>query len=58
MKEVERLVQTFECNVNYPVGWKGPAVARRRKEEIIKILAQTDTAKSKRHLQSQRLHLR
>lgn len=43
MKDGERLLQTFECNVNYPVGWMGPVVARRKEEEIIKILAQTDT---------------
>lgn len=36
MKAGERLVPTFECNGNYPVGWKGPAVAWRGKEEIIK----------------------
>lgn len=44
MKDGEWLLQTFECNPNYPVGCNRPAVAQRGKEEIIKILAQTDTA--------------
>lgn len=42
MKAGERLLQTFERNVNYPVGWNGSVVARRGKEEIIKIPAHTD----------------
>lgn len=44
MKAGERLLQTFECNVNYPVDWNGSVVAPRGKVEIIKILARTDTA--------------
>lgn len=44
MKAGEGLLQILECNVNYPVGWNGSVAARRGKEEIIKILAHTDTA--------------